>query len=273
MGDCSHFTLSFSTGLIVPHQFLVAYHAQNESSALLDSSHCTPEYVGTAEHRPFFQANQTKNYLCFRCPVLCNFRHLRSAPTQVVTRTIGPEDNENSPELSIVMPCLNEADTLATCITKALQALKAHKIAGEIIIADNGSTDGCQAIALRLGARLVCVRNRGYGNALMEGIAAARGKFVVMGDADDSYDFLGVPKLLEKLCEGFDLAQGCRLPSGGGTIIGNGVRYGDDYYGWRTLRLFLTCSPRWLLLVPGILLILLGIIGYGIAMPGITFYA
>ncbi len=259
----------------------------------------------------------------------------------------------NLPEVSVVMPCLNEADTLSTCIEKAWRALSEHQIHGEIIVADNGSTDGCQAIATRLGARLIEVPQRGYGSALMSGIAAARGKFVIMGDADDSYNFLEIPAFVNKLREGFDLVQGCRLPSGGGTILpgampflhrvwGNpmfsflarwwfksplhdvycGLRgFRKQFYdrlgqrctgmefatemiikaslhrgkiaeapitlhpdgrrsrgphlrtfrdGWRTIRFFLICSPRWLFLIPGIALILLGMIGYAIAMPGVT---
>ena len=125
---------------------------------------------------------------------------------------------ENPPEVSVVMPCLNEADTLARCIDQARRALHEHHIAGEIIVADNGSTDGSQEIARRMGARVVDVQAKGYGNALRGGIAAARGTFVVMGDADESYDFLELPKFVEKLRDGYDLAQGCRLPSGGGTI-------------------------------------------------------
>src|SRR5262249_45614454 len=121
-------------------------------------------------------------------------------------------------ELSVVMPCLNEADTLATCIEKAQRAVREAGIAAEIIIADNGSTDGSQDIARRLGARVVPVAARGYGNALMGGIAAARGKYVLMGDADDSYDFLEIPKFVARIREGYDLVQGCRLPSGGGTV-------------------------------------------------------
>lgn len=121
-------------------------------------------------------------------------------------------------ELSIVMPCLNEADTLETCIRKAQKAMQENKINGEIIIADNGSTDESPNIAKRLGARLISVEAKGYGNALMGGIAAATGKFVIMGDADDSYDFLEIPKFVEKLREGYDLVQGCRLPSGGGVV-------------------------------------------------------
>ena len=122
-------------------------------------------------------------------------------------------------EVSVVIPCLNEADTLEACIAKAQRALGEHRISGEIIVADNGSTDGSQAIATRMGARLVHVEAKGYGNALMDGIAAARGRFVIMGDADDSYDFLQLPRFVNKLREGFDLVQGCRLPSGGGTVL------------------------------------------------------
>src|SRR5213078_622222 len=88
-------------------------------------------------------------------------------------------------ELSIVMPCLNEAETLAACLTKAQASLRELGITGEIIIADNGSSDGSQQIAAEMGARVVEVKARGYGNALMGGIVAARGKYIIMGDADD----------------------------------------------------------------------------------------
>jgi glycosyltransferase involved in cell wall biosynthesis len=121
--------------------------------------------------------------------------------------------------VSIVMPCLNEADTLATCIGKAMQALEQSGIRGEIIVADNGSTDGSQEIAVGLGARVVPVKTRGYGSALKGGIEASLGKYVVMGDADDSYDWLEMPKFVLKLREGFDLVQGCRLPVGGGCVM------------------------------------------------------
>ena len=132
-----------------------------------------------------------------------------------------PEDvpHAQAPELSIVMPCLNEADTLEACIRKALRGMDEHKIHGEVIVADNGSQDGSREIALRNGARVVPVPARCYGNALMGGIAAAHGRFVLMADADDSYDLLDAPRFLEKLREGFDLVQGCRLPSGGGRIL------------------------------------------------------
>jgi glycosyltransferase involved in cell wall biosynthesis len=129
-----------------------------------------------------------------------------------------PTTDKDFPEVSIIMPCLNEADTLAACIGKARRALNEQEISGEIIVADNGSTDGSQTIAMRLGARLVNVRDKGYGSALMGGILAARGEYIIMGDADDSYDFLETPKFVEKLREGFDLVQGCRLSSGGGVV-------------------------------------------------------
>jgi glycosyltransferase involved in cell wall biosynthesis len=256
-------------------------------------------------------------------------------------------------ELSIVMPCLNEADTVGTCVEKALRGMREAQVVGEVILADNGSTDGSQEIARGLGARVIDVAAKGYGNALMGGISAARGKYVLMGDADDSYDFLEVGRFISKLREGHDLVQGCRLPAGGGSVMpgamptlhrwwGNpmfsifarwwfkapvndiycGLRaFRRDFYdrldqrctgmefatemiikaslykakiaevpitlhpdgrkahkphlktfrdGWRTLRFFLMYTPRWLFLVPGMLLILLGLVGYGLAMPGLT---
>ena len=256
-------------------------------------------------------------------------------------------------KVSIVIPCLNEADTLGICIEKAFRALDEQHIDGEIVVADNGSTDGSQEIAKRSGACVIHVAARGYGSALMHGIAAATGEFVIMGDADNSYDFLEIPGFVAKLREGFDLVQGCRLPSGGGTILpgampflhrilGNpvlsflarhwfqvplhdiycGLRaFRKDFYtaldqrcigmefatemiikaslrsrniaeipitlhpdgrkshaphlrtfrdGWRTIRLFLLYSPRWLFLIPGLWLFLLGILGYAIALPGLT---
>ncbi|MBA3439430.1 MAG: glycosyltransferase [Pyrinomonadaceae bacterium] len=123
-------------------------------------------------------------------------------------------DEEFAPELSVVMPCLNEADTLAACIGKAQQSLREHQIAGEIIVADNGSTDGSQTIVACLGARVVHVEAKGYGNALMGGIAAARGKYIIMGDADDSYDFTNLGPFVEKLRAGYDLVMGNRFKGG-----------------------------------------------------------
>ena len=263
-------------------------------------------------------------------------------------------------EVTIVMPCLNEADTLATCIRKALAAIKDAGIAGEVVVADNGSTDGSSAIARAEGARLVQVADRGYGAALMGGIEAAHGRFVIMGDADDSYDF-GIKALqqlrtqqdVERLRGGFDLVQGCRLESGGGRVLpgampplhrwlGNpmfsriarrwfrapvhdiycglrgftktlyqtldqrctGMEFATEMIikaslagaricevpitlhpdgrrshsphlntfrdGWRTLRFFLMCTPRRLFLMPGLTLVVLGIAGFTVAMPGMT---
>ena len=266
-----------------------------------------------------------------------------------------PNERTYPVELSVVIPCLNEAETLGTCIGKALRAMAEHGIDGEVVVADNGSTDDSQDIASKLGARVVCVAAKGYGNALMGGIAAARGRYVIMGDADDSYDFLEIPRFVERLREGYDLVQGCRLPSGGGRVMpgampalhrwwGNpmfsflvrrwfkapihdvycGLRgFSRELYdrlnlrctgmefatemviksslfreriaelpitlypdgrktraphlktfrdGWRTLRFFLMYSPRWLFLVPGVLLILLGLVGYALALPGVTLW-
>mgnify|MGYP001580659481 CR=1 FL=1 len=253
------------------------------------------------------------------------------------------------------MPCLNEAETLPACIGKALRFLREHKVSGEVLVADNGSIDGSRELATKLGARVVAVAERGYGNALRGGLAAARGKFAVMGDADDSYDFAALGAFLEKLRAGADLVQGCRLPAGGGTIetdamppshrwLGNplfsalarrmfrvpvndiycglrgfrrdlipmldlrceGMEFATEMLikaslrgarieevpitlhrdgrtahpphlrtfrdGWRTLRFFLICSPRWLFVYPGLLLLALGALGFGVAMPGLTFF-
>lgn len=260
--------------------------------------------------------------------------------------------NPGELELSVVIPCLDEAETIGTCIEKARRSMREHQVHGEVIVADNGSTDGSREIAERQGARVVPIATRGYGSALMGGIAAARGRYVIMGDADDSYDFGEIPRFLARLREGFDLVQGCRLPAGGGTVrpgampplhrwIGNplfsmlsrlwfrapvndsncGLRgFRRDWYGqldqrctgmefanemiikagifksriaevpitlypdgrrtrkphlrtwrdgWRTLRFYLMYSPRWLFLIPGVLLMLLGLAAYGVALPGL----
>lgn len=141
------------------------------------------------------------------------------------------EPPANTPELSVVMPCLNEADTIETCIRKALQIFQEHQLSAEVVIGDNGSTDGSVEIAEGLGARVVHVAEPGYGNALMGGIAAARGTYVIMGDADDSYDFLEIPKFVEKLREGYDLVQGCRLPWGGGTVLPGAMPFTHRWIG------------------------------------------
>lgn len=277
-----------------------------------------------------------------------------TAPQPAAEAVLTADHDTTVVEVSVVMPCLNEADTLETCIRKAQRAMREHGIRGEVIVADNGSSDGSQAIAYRTGARLVEVPHRGYGHALMGGIASARGQFVIMGDADDSYDFLEIPRIMAKLREGFDLVQGCRLPAGGGRVmpgampflhrwLGNpvfsllvrrwfharsihdvycGLRgFTKDLYhrlalrctgmefatemivkaslfgekvaevpitlhpdgrkshpphlktfrdGWRTLRFFLMYSPRWLFLIPGATLVLLGLVAYAVAMPAAT---
>lgn len=117
-------------------------------------------------------------------------------------------------ELSILMPCLNEAETLATCIRKAQQGLADLDVAGEIVIADNGSTDGSPEIAASMGARVIHVAEKGYGSALLGGIKAARGRYIIMGDADDSYDFTNLAPFLENLRAGYDLVMGNRFRGG-----------------------------------------------------------
>jgi len=117
-------------------------------------------------------------------------------------------------EVSVVIPCLNEANSLAFCVDKALKAFSASGLTGEVIVADNGSTDGSTEIAEERGARVVRVPERGYGAALRAGIAAARGSFIVMGDADDSYDFTDVPRFVEKLREGYEMVVGNRFRGG-----------------------------------------------------------
>ena len=117
-------------------------------------------------------------------------------------------------ELTILMPCLDEADSLAICIGKAFAFLEREQIRGEVLVADNGSTDGSQAIALSCGARVIDARPKGYGCALRAGLEQARGEYVVMGDADDSYDFLSLAPFVEKLREGCDLVMGNRFAGG-----------------------------------------------------------
>ena len=125
-----------------------------------------------------------------------------------------PASAQSALTLSVVLPCLNEAETLETCIRKAQGAIARLGLSGEVIIADNGSTDGSQDIAQRLGARVVNVSVRGYGAALQGGIEAARGQFVIMADADDSYDLGGLDPFVAKLGEGYDLVMGNRFKGG-----------------------------------------------------------
>ena len=264
-----------------------------------------------------------------------------------------PSDTEDI-ELSVVIPCLNEADTIEVCVRKALKSMEAMQLKGEVVVADNGSADGSVELARAAGARAIHVSAKGYGNALIGGIQAARGRYILMGDADDSYDFSNIEGFVKELRNGCDLAQGCRLPAGGGTVMpgampflhrwwGNpmftwlarwwfrspvndvycGLRgFRKDFYetldlrctgmefatemiiksslrkarvaevpitlhpdgrkahaphlrtfrdGWRTLRFFMLYTPRWLFLFPGILAMLLGLAGYAVALPGLTF--
>lgn len=243
-------------------------------------------------------------------------------------------------ELSIVMPCLNEAETLATCIRKAQGFLARSGVRGEIVVADNGSDDGSQEIAAALGARVVHVAERGYGNALHAGICAARGRYVILGDSDDSYDFSQLDAFLERLRAGDALVMGNRFRGGirpgampplhrflGNPVLSGlgrlffrapvgdfhcglrgvnrdaylriapqttGMEYASEMVikatlaglpisevpivlhpdgrsrpphlrtwrdGWRHLRFMLLFSPRWLFLVPGTLLFVLGLLG------------
>jgi hypothetical protein len=117
-------------------------------------------------------------------------------------------------ELTVVMPCLNEAETVATCVRKAAAFLAEHHIDGEVVVADNGSTDGSQFLASEAGARVIAITDQGYGNALLGGIAAARGRYVIMGDADDSYDFTALMPFVDRLRAGADLVMGNRFQGG-----------------------------------------------------------
>ena len=134
--------------------------------------------------------------------------------TELLTPPGPRRDTTGDVEVSIVMPCLNEAETLERCLRKAQRAIERHALAAEIVVADNGSTDGSQQIAARLGARVVAVREKGYGSALRGGIEAARGRYVVMGDSDDSYDFSNIFPFVERLRAGDDLVMGNRFRGG-----------------------------------------------------------
>ncbi|MGH9457640.1 MAG: glycosyltransferase family 2 protein [Thermoanaerobaculia bacterium] len=120
--------------------------------------------------------------------------------------------------MTVVIPCLNEEETVAACVRIAAETMRLAGISGEVVIADNGSTDASRERALAAGARVIKVTERGYGAALLGGIAAADGDLIVMGDADGSYDFREIPSLVDQLRKGADIVVGCRFPSGGGTI-------------------------------------------------------
>ncbi len=121
---------------------------------------------------------------------------------------------EDSEELTILMPCLNEAETIAICVAKAKEFLRRAGIAGEVLIADNGSTDGSQELALASGARVITVPEKGYGSALIGGIRASKGQFIIMGDADDSYDFSRLDGFVARLRRGDKLVMGNRFSGG-----------------------------------------------------------
>jgi len=152
-------------------------------------------------------------------------------------------------ELTVLMPCLNEARTLPACIRKALGSLEKHGVAGEVVIADNGSTDGSQRIAEELGARVVPIAEKGYGSALRGGVRAARGKWILMGDADDSYDFSNIGPFVERMrAGGWDLVMGCRMPRGGGRVMPGAMPWKHRWIGNPVLsflgRLFFRCPAH-----------------------------
>lgn len=256
-------------------------------------------------------------------------------------------NNQGEVECSVVMPCLNEAETLETCIRKALSCIEKHGLSAEVVIADNGSTDGSQQIAERNGARVVPIKEKGYGNALRGGIEAARGKYIIMADADDSYDFSNFYPFVEELRKGADLVMGNRFKGGivpgampwKNRYIGNPIQtrigriifrspigdfncgmraFSKEAYermelvttrwefasemvvkaslkrmriaevptilspdgrsrpphlepwraGWRNIRFMLLHSPRWLFLIPGLVLLALGLGGFGLLLSG-----
>jgi glycosyltransferase involved in cell wall biosynthesis len=151
-------------------------------------------------------------------------------------------------ELTILMPCLNEAETLAGCIQKAKLGLENAGVRGEVLVADNGSTDGSIAIARECGARVVHVEEKGYGSALRGGVKAALGHWIIMGDADASYDFSNITGFVKKFREGYELVMGCRLPGGGGTIAPGAMPWKNRWIGNPSLssigRLFFKCPSR-----------------------------
>ena len=253
----------------------------------------------------------------------------------------------DSVELTILMPCLDEALTLPGCLQEAQEVIEKLGVTGEILIADNGSTDGSQAIAAAAGARVVAVEQRGYGHALNTGINAAKGRFVIMADADGSYDFRESGPMLDALREGADIVMGNRFAGGiqpgampwknryignpalsflgrlffkiptrdfhcglrGGSkqaLTGLDLRTGGMEFasemvikaclsglkmvetpvslrpdgrdraphlrpwrdGWRHLRFMLLFSPRWLFMLPGLGLLLSGLIGFAMLLKG-----
>ena len=148
-------------------------------------------------------------------------------------------------DLTIVMPCLNEAETVGRCIQKGFKSIASLGLRGEVLIADNGSTDGSIEIAKSLGARVVNISRKGYGNALRGGVEAARGRWIIMGDSDDSYDFSLLAPFIGKFRQGFELVMGCRMPYGGGTIMPGAMPWKHRWIGNPALsfigQLFFKC--------------------------------
>jgi hypothetical protein len=171
------------------------------------------------------------------------------APQVSAASSVIPVNVDESPlDLTILMPCLDEAETIVACIAKAQLGIERAGISGEVLIADNGSTDGSIELAEKHGARVVRVTKKGYGSALRGGIEAARGRWILMGDADDSYDFSEAPRFVEKLREGHDMVMGCRMPRGGGTIRPGAMPWKNRWLGNPTLsflgRLFFRTPIR-----------------------------
>ncbi len=163
-------------------------------------------------------------------------------------QTDSNETGANAPtelELTIVMPCLNESETLEACIRKASGYLQTHRVAGEVVIGDNGSTDGSIELAERCGARVVRVAAPGYGSAIYHATLTARGRYVIMGDSDDSYDFSALDPFVLKLREGYDLVMGNRFQGG---IRPGAMPWKNRYIGNPILssigRLFFRCPAR-----------------------------
>ncbi|MBK5097594.1 MAG: glycosyltransferase family 2 protein [Gemmatimonadetes bacterium] len=154
-----------------------------------------------------------------------------SADNAGESTSLSKKESAGACELSVVIPCYNEAETVARCIAIASKAMSEHGILGEVVVADNRSSDGSAEIARKAGARVVLVTEPGYGNALLGGIEAARGGLIVMGDADGSYDFAEIPAFVEKLRGGFDLVQGCRMPAGGGRVAPNAMPFAHRWIG------------------------------------------
>lgn len=257
------------------------------------------------------------------------------------------DDGATGLEVTVVLPCLNESETVATCVRKARSCLDHLGVCGEVVVADNGSTDGSQELAARAGARVVAIPHRGYGAALMGGIEAARGRHVIMADADDSYDLEGLGPFIEELRDGADLVMGNRFAGGiePGAMpalhrwVGNpalsfigrllfrthigdfhcgmrgfrrqaiidldlrttGMEFASEMVvraslagldvrevpttlrpdgrtrkphlrtwrdGWRHLRFLLLYSPRWLFLIPGLVMMAVGLVGTLWLLPG-----